>query len=84
MLELTDFRRMHAWALKDNGDVKIVGWNFTQHRDNDHFLWGTDRALLTAIERSERLSRLFLVEDEQAAGDFIWRESALASYEATA
>ena len=78
------FRHMHASALKDNMDVDTVGWNFCQHRDNKALLRGSDRTLLSAIERSELLCKLFVVERGGEQGGMAWRESALASYEATA
>lgn len=36
-----------------------------------------------AIERSEQLCRIFIVESDQSPGGWAWRESATASYEAT-
>ncbi|KAJ9618039.1 hypothetical protein H2203_009313 [Taxawa tesnikishii (nom. ined.)] len=44
---------------------------------------GTDKALLAAVERSEQLCRLFLQQDRRSASGFVWRDSALAGYEAT-
>jgi hypothetical protein len=81
MFGLKDFHRMHAWSLKDNPDVDIVGWNFTQHRDNAHLLQGADRILLRAIQRSKTLCQLYLANNDQAPSRLVWRESALASYE---
>lgn len=74
---------MHSWALKDGPNVDTIDWNFTQHRDNVHLLKGADTALLSAIDRSEQLSHLFLSADTRAPNGFVWRETALAAYEAT-
>ena len=76
-------RRMHSWALKDGPNVDTVDWNFTQHRDNTHLLKWTDTALLSAIERSEQLCRVFLSAHTRVPGRLLWRETALAAYEAT-
>ena len=78
-----DIRHIHAWELKDNFDVHTVDWNFSQHRDNEQLLKGSERALLTAIERSPHLCRTFLVEGGGTSPSLAWRESAIASYEAT-
>ena len=75
-------RHMHSWALKDNMDVDTVGWNFSQHRDNAAYLQGCDRTLLSAIEQSESLCKIFLSKARDGEG-LVWRENALASYEAT-
>lgn len=77
-------RHMQASILKDNMDVHTVDWNFCQHRDNQTLLQGSDRILLSAIERSDVLCRLYLVE-RRAGGQqqMTWRETALASYEST-
>jgi len=83
MLGLKSLRRMDPRMLKDGANVDTVRWNFIQHRDNAEFLKGTDSALLAAIERSEQLSRIFLVENNSSPGGLAWRESAMASYEAT-
>ena len=81
MFGLKDLHQMHAWALKDNPAVAVVGWDLTQHPDNVHLLRGSDRALLSAIERSPQLCRTFVAEDSLSSTKFVWRESALASYE---
>jgi len=83
MLGLKSLRRMDPRILKDGANVDTVRWNFIQHKDNAEFLKGTDSALLAAIERSEQLSRIFLVENNSSPGGLAWRESAMASYEAT-
>jgi len=44
---------------------------------------GAGMALLTAIERSDPISRLFLVNARQSSSGLAWRKSALATYEAT-
>ncbi len=38
MFGLKDLRRMHAWSLKDNPAAAVVGWEFTQHRENAYLL----------------------------------------------
>ena len=83
MLGLTSLRRMSPRFLKDGVNVDTVSWNFVQHRDNATILDGTERALIKAMERSEQLCRIFLVENSQSPGGLAWRESAMASYEAT-
>jgi superfamily II DNA helicase RecQ len=83
MLGLKDLRRMSPHLLKDGVNVDTVRWNFTQHRDNATTLNGTERALTKAIERSEQLCRIFLVQDDRSSAGWAWRESAMASYEAT-
>ncbi|KAI7721980.1 hypothetical protein KC353_g906 [Hortaea werneckii] len=83
MLGLTSLRRMSPRFLKDGVNVDTVSWNFVQHRDNATILDGTERALIKAIERSEQLCRIFLVKNSQSPGGWAWRESAMASYEAT-
>ena len=75
-------RYMYSWALKDNIDVDTVGWNFSQHRDNTAYLQGCDRTLLSTIEQSESLYKTFLTKARDREG-LVWRENALASYEAT-
>jgi superfamily II DNA helicase RecQ len=77
------FRHIHAAALKDSMDVDTVGWNFRQHRDNKVLLEGSTRILLSAVEQSEPLCKLFLTQGSGEHGIITWRESALASYEAT-
>jgi hypothetical protein len=83
MLGLQDLRHMHAWSLKDTGDADVLGWSFVQHRDNLHLLRGTDQSLLSAIERSEQLCRIFLAENQRTSSGVAWRENAIAAYEAT-
>jgi superfamily II DNA helicase RecQ len=82
MFGIRGIRHMHSWALKDNMDVDTVGWNFSQHRDNAAYLKGCDRALLSAIQQSESLGKIFLTKARDG-GSLTWRENALASYEAT-
>jgi superfamily II DNA helicase RecQ len=74
---------MHSWALKDGPNTDTIDWNFTQHRDNVHILRGADTALLSAIDGSEQLSHVFLSTDARAPNGFVWRETALAAYNAT-
>lgn len=74
---------MHSWALKDGPNVDTLDWNFTQQRENVHLLEGADSALLSAIERSEHLSHLFLADDRRHPSGYTWRENTLAAYEAT-
>lgn len=83
MLGLRGLRRMSPRFLKDGVNVDTVRWNFTLHRDNATNLDGTERALTKAIERSEQLCRVFLVESSQSPGGWAWRENAMAGYEAT-
>lgn len=74
---------MRAWALKDNASNDIIGWNFMKHRDNEQMVKGTSSALLTAIQKSEHLCRLFLKDGGTVDETYGWRENAVASYEAT-
>ena len=83
MLGLKSLRRMSPRSLKDRVNVETVRWNFTQHRDNAKTLHSTESALTKAIERSDQLCRVFLVENSRSLGGWAWRESAIASYEAT-
>jgi hypothetical protein len=83
MLGLKDLRRISPHLLKDGVNVDTVRWNFVQHRDNVATLDGIERALTRAIERSEQLCRIFLVQDSQSSARWAWRESAMASYKAT-
>jgi hypothetical protein len=83
MLGLKSLRRMDLRMLKDGANVDTVRWNFIQHRDNADILKETDGALLVAIERSEQLGRIFLIENNSSPGGLAWRESAMASYEAS-
>jgi hypothetical protein len=83
MLGLKNLRRMSPRFLKDSVNVDTVRWNFTQHRDNVVSLDGTGRALTKAIEQSEQLCRIFLVEKSQSSGGWAWRESAMVGYKAT-
>lgn len=83
MLGLKRPHRMSPRSLKDGVNVDTVGWNFTQHRDNADILKGSGTALIKAIERSEQLCRIFLVENSRSPGGCTWRESAMVSYEAT-
>ena len=83
MLASKSVHRIHAWALKDNCDVDVVGWNFIQYRDNEHLLQGSEKALLDAIQQSPALCQLFLTEDSKAPKGFVWRENVIASYEET-
>lgn len=83
MFGLTDCCRVHAYNLKDSPEVETVGWDFTQHRDNQTLLQNRERRLLLAINWSETLRGLFLVDSNQADAGAAWRESALATYEMT-
>ncbi|KAK1050090.1 hypothetical protein LTR74_017135 [Friedmanniomyces endolithicus] len=69
MFGVTDIHHMRAWMLIDSANVDTVGWNLTQHRDNGHLSRGADKALLAAIERSDPITRLFLVNARQASSD---------------
>ncbi|KAK0303020.1 hypothetical protein LTR82_017684 [Friedmanniomyces endolithicus] len=79
MFGVTGILHMHAWTLRDSANVDTVGWDFTQHRNNGHLSMGVGMALLTAIERSDSISRLFLVNARQSSSGLAWRESALAT-----
>ena len=83
MLGLKSLRRISPRFLKDGVNIETVRWNFTQHRDNATTLSGSENALTKAIERSEQLCRVFLVENRRLPGGWGWRESVMASYEAT-
>ena len=83
MLGLRSLRRIQPRMLKDGVNVDTVRWNFTQHRDNADVLKGADGALLAKIKQSEQLCRVFLVDDSRSPSGQAWRESAIASYEAT-
>ena len=84
MLGANGVRHMHAWDLKDNMDIQTVRWNFRQHRDNAALLRGIEKTLLSHIEQSGELCKLFLVRTGgDLGGGLTWRESAIASYEAT-
>ena len=83
MFGIKDVRLMHSWTVKDGANVDTVGWNFTQHRDNEPLLKGAGKVLLAAIERSDQLCRLFLTNTGDPVSGCTWRENALASYEAT-
>ena len=83
MMSQTTVSRMRSWVLKDGPNVDTIDWNFMQHRDNANLLKGADTALLSAIEQSEQLSRVFLSADTRTSNGFAWRETALAAYEAT-
>lgn len=75
--------RIHAAMLQDSMDVCTVGWNFCEHRDNHELVYRGKKALLSIIEQSPLLCKLFLDERQGEAGGIAWRESAVASYEAT-
>ncbi|GAB7336620.1 hypothetical protein MBLNU13_g10315t1 [Cladosporium sp. NU13] len=70
MMSQTTIGRMHSWALKDGPNVDTIDWNFTQHRDNANLIGGADTALLSAIDRSEHLSRVFLSADTRTSNGF--------------
>lgn len=74
---------MRAWALKDSANNDTAGWKFVQHRDNQPLVKrGKDR-MFTAIEASDHLCRLFLTRTAGSDQGYMWRESAIGSYEAT-
>lgn len=83
LLGLKSLRRMEAHMLTDGINVDTIGWNFTQHRDNACVLQGTSGSLLAAIRQSEQLYRVFVVEGSGSPSGLVWRDSAVASYEAT-
>jgi hypothetical protein len=74
---------IHSWVLKDEPNFDTIDWNFIHHGDNLYLLKGADIALLSAIDRSEQLSRVFISADLRALNGLVWRESVLAAYEAT-
>ncbi|KAK1076625.1 hypothetical protein LTR33_008780, partial [Friedmanniomyces endolithicus] len=63
MLGQKDVCHMQSWTLRDGPDVDT----------------GSDRALLAAIERSQPLCRLFLVDGRRSPGGLAWRDAALAA-----
>jgi superfamily II DNA helicase RecQ len=83
MMSQKTISHMNSSALKDGPNVDTIDWNFVQHRDNVNVLKGADTALLSAIDHSKQLSHVFLSADTRAPDGFVWRESALAGYEAT-
>ncbi|KAI7064978.1 hypothetical protein KC365_g12451, partial [Hortaea werneckii] len=83
MLGIKDVHSMRAWALKDSANNETVGWNFVQHRDNQALVKSGRDRLLRAIEASEHLCRLFLTRASRSGLGYVWRESAVASHEAT-
>lgn len=83
MFGIKDVQLMRAWALKDSASNDTVGWNFVQHRDNQPLLKRAKDRLLNAISASDHLCRLFLTRTSASDQDYVWRESAIASYEAT-
>ena len=83
MLGLRNLHQMSPRFLKDGVNVDTIRWNFIQHKDNATTLNGTERALMKAIEQSKQLCRIFLVKNSQSSSGWAWRESAMASYEAT-
>ncbi|KAK0771778.1 hypothetical protein LTR59_005462 [Friedmanniomyces endolithicus] len=82
MLHAKGFRHMHAPASHDRFDVQTVHWRFKDHPGNADLLRSTDRFLLNVIERSEYLSRLFVMGQASTAGKWTWRQSAIATFEA--
>jgi hypothetical protein len=56
---------MDIQILKDGVNIDTIGWNLTQHRDNTDTLKGTENALLKAIQQSDQLCRVFLVENSR-------------------
>ena len=83
MFGIKDVQRMRSWALKDSASNDTVGWNFVQHRDNEPLVKRSKDRLLTAIEASGHLTHLFLTTRTDTDQRYVWRESAIASYEAT-
>lgn len=83
MFGIKNVQFMRAWALKDSASTDTVGWNFMQHRDNVHLVKGHKESLLTAIQNSDHLCRIFLTENVKRVRGYTWRENAVALYEAT-
>ena len=75
--------RMYAWAPKDSTNVEVVNWNFTDHSDDRRLLKGSETALLSAIQRSDRLSKLFAKETKGIAGKYTWIYNPISLYAAT-
>ena len=71
---------MRVWALKDNLDADAFSWFFGQYWENAELLKLLIRSLLTAIQDLKLLRDSFL--DTTADSTTIWREKAIARYEA--
>ena len=67
LLGLKSLCQMSPRILRDGVNVDTVGWNFTQHRDNTDTLKGTENALLKAIQQSDQLCRVFLIENSRSS-----------------
>jgi hypothetical protein len=74
--------RMRAWALKDNLDADAFGWFFGQHRENAALLEPLAGSVQAVIQESKPLRDSFL--DTATDGRKVWREKAIARYEAVA
>jgi hypothetical protein len=83
ILDFKSLRRIEPRIRKDGVNVDTIRWNFTQYRDNADLLKRADGALLANIKRSDQLCGIFIIEDERSPGGLMWREGAMASYEAT-
>jgi hypothetical protein len=91
----TSLPRIHSWALKDNHDVKNVGWFFGLYRPNTELLQPLQEALLHRLFRSPTLRATFL-KQQSATGRgqgssssadsnaVEWQTKALIHYEAIA
>lgn len=81
-----DIPRARAWALRDTPDVDTFGWYFGLHRENAGLVEKQGRVLRLAIRHSDRLKASFLVEADDGGGAgslLLWREKAVAMYEAS-
>ncbi|KAK4902397.1 hypothetical protein LTR49_027085 [Elasticomyces elasticus] len=81
MLNTKDFRHMYAPALQDRSDVETVHWSFLDCPANMELLRGANCLLLDAIEQSNTLRRVFVIQKGSEAGEWAWRESAMATFE---
>ncbi|KAK3659108.1 hypothetical protein LTR56_001546 [Elasticomyces elasticus] len=62
MLDTKDFRHMYAPALQDRSDVETVHWSFLDCPANMELLRGANCLLLDAIEQSNTLRRVFVIQ----------------------
>ncbi|KAK5674103.1 hypothetical protein LTS10_013148 [Elasticomyces elasticus] len=77
MFGVMEAHHMRAWALKDSASVDTVGWNFIQHRDNNHLLKSADRVLLSTMERFDRFCRPYLTDHRPSSRECLKRLSVV-------